>query len=407
VVNAVKFTYDADIERLENRRNIEYYNVDSLRVLKASYRCSNVDNRDIVQFGVEDYNRKNLRVLRAGIVFTPELSDARMSWTKNSFLSTVVDDFFDVKGSREELVNLIKLVEKWECNTATNYFSEEVEIIFQALHKTVNDLGDIAFTRQGRSVRSHLIDIWLTLLKSMMKEYEWARDKSAPKMEEYMENACISFALGPVVLITQYFLEPMLSKKVITSPEYNKLFKHMNICCRLLNDIQSFKREGEEGKLNSVLLCKIHSPEAINEQEVVKEVKGIIDSNRRELLGLVLNTKGSIVPKGCKDLFWKTFRVTHLFYREKDGFSSSLEMVNAVNASGLMLKIWRGMTVENEEGVDAEIEKRIGIENEVERDDFPNEEIDQALNENKEYGPINLFDIGNWNNIDHKCIDYK
>lgn len=47
----------------------------------------------------------------AATFFDPELSDARMSWAKNSVLTTVVDDFFDVGGSREELKNLIHLVE--------------------------------------------------------------------------------------------------------------------------------------------------------------------------------------------------------------------------------------------------------------------------------------------------------
>lgn len=41
----------------------------------------------------------------------PELSDARMTWAKNGVLTTVVDDFFDVGGSVEELKNLIQLVE--------------------------------------------------------------------------------------------------------------------------------------------------------------------------------------------------------------------------------------------------------------------------------------------------------
>lgn len=46
-------------------------------------------------------------------LFPPELSDARMSWAKSAFLTTVVDDFFDIGGSEEELVNLIQLVEKY------------------------------------------------------------------------------------------------------------------------------------------------------------------------------------------------------------------------------------------------------------------------------------------------------
>lgn len=49
----------------------------------------------------------------AATIFPPELSDARMSWAKNGVLTTVVDDFFDVGGSKEELENLIALVEKY------------------------------------------------------------------------------------------------------------------------------------------------------------------------------------------------------------------------------------------------------------------------------------------------------
>lgn len=43
---------------------------------------------------------------------TPLLAEARISWAKNGVLTTVVDDFYDVGGSAEELENLIQLVKK-------------------------------------------------------------------------------------------------------------------------------------------------------------------------------------------------------------------------------------------------------------------------------------------------------
>ena len=49
----------------------------------------------------------------AATLFSPELSDARISWAKNGVLTTVVDDFFDVGGFEDELLNLIQLVEKY------------------------------------------------------------------------------------------------------------------------------------------------------------------------------------------------------------------------------------------------------------------------------------------------------
>lgn len=58
----------------------------------------------------------------AATIFAPELSDARMSWAKNGVLTTVVDDFFDVGGSMEELMNLILLFKKYTCTIWISFF---------------------------------------------------------------------------------------------------------------------------------------------------------------------------------------------------------------------------------------------------------------------------------------------
>ena len=49
----------------------------------------------------------------AATIFPAELCDARITLAKNSVLATVVDDFFDVAGSKEELENLVVLIEKY------------------------------------------------------------------------------------------------------------------------------------------------------------------------------------------------------------------------------------------------------------------------------------------------------
>ncbi|RWV82760.1 hypothetical protein GW17_00055714 [Ensete ventricosum] len=133
------------------------------------------------------------------------MSEARMSWAKNSILTTVVDDFFDFGGSREELESLISLVEEY--------------------------------------------------------------------------------------------------------------------------------REGKEGKLNSVSLRILQSRDGLaSEEEVKKEMQRAIDGSRTELLRLVLQQDGSVVPRPCKDLFWKMCRILHVFYMKTDGFTSPKEMLVAVNS---------------------------------------------------------------------------
>lgn len=205
-----------------------------------------------------------------------------------------------------------------------------MEIIFCALHSTISEIGAKASIRQGRNVTNHLIEIWLDLLKSMLKEAEWLKHKSVPTIDEYMRNAHITFALGPIVLPAVYFVGPKLSNEVMEHSEFHRLFKLMSTCGRLLNDMHSFKRESKEGKLNAVILGMTHGS-GCSEEQIINEMRRCINSKRRELWRLVLQEKESLVPRACKELFWKMTKVLHLFYAKDDGFTSN-EMTAAVNS---------------------------------------------------------------------------
>ncbi|CAB4276943.1 unnamed protein product [Prunus armeniaca] len=226
VDDALKLPFYASLGRLSSRRAIK------------SYNCLNIGNEDFLKLAVEDFNicqsihHKELnhlaRLYRIGGIgnylickIRPpheyNLDDARMSWAKSGVLTTVVDDFTDVGGSEEELVSLIQLIEKWDVNV--DCCSEHVEIISSALKNTINELGVKAFTRQGRSVTSDIIETWLDLLKSGLKEAEWLRNKSVPTMEEYMTNGYISIGIGPIVLPALYFVGHELSEEVVGSEE--------------------------------------------------------------------------------------------------------------------------------------------------------------------------------------------
>lgn len=79
------------------------------------------------------------------------------------------------------------------------------------------------------------------------------------------------------------------------------------------------QRESKQGKLNSVSLHMIHTD---SEEAAVQDIKRIINEKRRELQRLVLQEKDSVVPRACKDLFWKMCRVLHFTYMKDDGFTS-------------------------------------------------------------------------------------
>ncbi|XP_050370645.1 ent-kaurene synthase 5, chloroplastic [Argentina anserina] len=361
VSDALKFPSYATLGWLSSRRAIISYNTNSTRILKSSYRCLNIGNVDFLKLAVEDFNmcqkihREELEYLSrwvvnsrldklkfarqkldycyftaAGTLFPPELSDVRISWAKNNVVTTVVDDFFDIGGSEEELVNLVELVKKWDVNPSTDSCSDNVEIIFSAIKSLVSETGINAFARQNRSVTNHIIEIWLDLLKSMLNEAKWLMNKSAPTLEEYLENAYVSFAMGPNVLSNLYLVGPKLSEDAVQSSEYHSLYRLLSTVGRLLNDMQSYKREAAEGKLNAVTLAIIHGNGSVSEEDAINEMKSIITSKRRELRRLVLQDKDSVVPSACKELFWNMSRILHLFYERHDGYTAN-DMMKTVN----------------------------------------------------------------------------
>ncbi|KAF7835719.1 ent-kaur-16-ene synthase, chloroplastic isoform X1 [Senna tora] len=361
VNDALKFPCHTKLERLLNRRSMEHYSVEDTRILKTSYRSFNLANQEFLKLAVEDFNicqsihREEFKQLSRWIVdsrldklkfarqklaycyftsaatlFHPELSDARVSWAKNGVLTTVVDDFFDIVGSKEELVQLIQLLEKWDVDLNTISCSEPVEIIFRAVRSTICEIGERSLKTQGKNVQDHVIKIWLDLMRSMLKEAQWSKTKYVPTVDEYMANAYVSFALGPIVLPTVYLVGPKLPTEVAENTEYNCLFELMSTCGRLLNDINGYKRESEEGKLNAVTLRIVQGNGRVTAEEATEEIKNIIEEKRRELLKLVLQEKGSIVPRACKEVFWKMVKVLHLVYIKDDGFTSN-ELLSIVN----------------------------------------------------------------------------
>ncbi|RCV35350.1 hypothetical protein SETIT_7G233500v2 [Setaria italica] len=361
VEHALECPFYTTLDRLDHRRNIENFDATGHQMLKTSY-LSCYNNNDILALGVRDFSasqftyQEELRHIdswvkesrldqlpfarqklayfylsAAGTIFTPELSDARILWAKNGVLTTVVDDFFDVGGSTEELENLVTLVEMWDEHHKIEFYSEHVEIVFSAIYTSVNELGEKASLLQDRDVTKHLVEIWLDLLRSMMTEVEWRTSSYVPTAEEYITNAALTFALGPIVLPALYFVGPKIPEPVVEDPEYNELFRLMSTCGRLLNDAQTYEREYKEGKVNIVSILVHQSGGSMSIADARREIQKPIDTCRRDLLRLVLSKEGAI-PRPCKELFWKMCKVCYFFYSQGDAFSSPEAKAREVDA---------------------------------------------------------------------------
>ncbi|XP_028803239.1 ent-kaur-16-ene synthase, chloroplastic-like [Neltuma alba] len=209
-------------------------------------------------------------------------------------------------------------METWDVDVSKESCSETVKILFLALKETICEIAEQASKFQGRTVLNHLIQLWVDVLRSFLKEAEWSRNKGVPTMEEYEPNSIISLAMGVIVLPSLYLVGPKLPHETIESEEYNQLFQILSFYGRLLNDVNGYKREREQGKLNSVALEVIHGSGEVTEEEIIKKIKVKIDEKRKELVRVVLQKGGSVVPGEVKKVFWKMAKLLTLIYNKDD-----------------------------------------------------------------------------------------
>lgn len=111
-------------KKLNNWKGLCIYVVRCTVILEVNAKCTNetIDLYFFIYRWLIENRLHELKFARqklascyfsaAATLYQPALSDARMSWAKNGVLTTVVDDFFDVGGSTEELLNLIALVKR-------------------------------------------------------------------------------------------------------------------------------------------------------------------------------------------------------------------------------------------------------------------------------------------------------
>ncbi|KAH0644057.1 hypothetical protein KY289_035031 [Solanum tuberosum] len=271
-------------DRAENRRYIKSYEENNFKILKAAYRSPNINNKDLLIFSIHDFDlcqaqhREELQQLKRwfedcrldqlglseqfiyttylmsiAVVSDPEFSDARLMYAKYGMLLTIVDDLFDGFTSKDELLNIIELVERWDDYASVGYNSERVKVFFSVFYKSIEELATIAEIKQGRSVKNHLINLWLEVMKWMLIErLEWWTSKTIPSIAEYLYVTSITFGSRLISLTTQYYLGIKISKDILESDEIYGLWNCSGRVMRLLNDLQASKINSMEAKVELV-----------------------------------------------------------------------------------------------------------------------------------------------------------
>nr|A0A075FBG7.1 RecName: Full=9,13-epoxylabda-14-ene synthase, chloroplastic; AltName: Full=Manoyl oxide synthase; AltName: Full=Miltiradiene synthase; Flags: Precursor [Marrubium vulgare]AIE77094.1 9,13-epoxy-labd-14-en synthase [Marrubium vulgare] len=277
-----------------------------------------------------NYGRDVVRIanfLTSAIFGEPEFSDARLAFAKHIILVTRIDDFFDHGGSREESYKILDLVQEWKEKPAEEYGSKEVEILFTAVYNTVNDLAEKAHIEQGRCVKPLLIKLWVEILTSFKKELDSWTEETALTLDEYLSSSWVSIGCRICILNSLQYLGIKLSEEMLSSQECTDLCRHVSSVDRLLNDVQTFKKERLENTINSVgLQLAAHKGErAMTEEDAMSKIKEMADYHRRKLMQIVYK-EGTVFPRECKDVFLRVCRIGYYLYSSGDEFTSPQQM---------------------------------------------------------------------------------
>ncbi|GJW85689.1 (E)-beta-ocimene synthase, chloroplastic-like protein [Tanacetum coccineum] len=247
-----------------------------------------------------------------GIVFEPQYSSCRVGLTKVAALITVIDDIYDVYGSLDELKIFTDCVKRWD-NNAIEHMPEYLQVGYQALYNTVNDLGS-----NTPIALPILVKEWGDLLEAFYVEARWTHNKYIPTLEDYLNNAWRSVS-GVVILTHGYFLINKETKKdMIESLEkYHELLKWSSTIFRLCNDLGTSSDEIKQGKTANAISCYMHENGAC--EEVAREyIKDLIDEAWRKMI------KAQV---GCSqesgdpfiDMAINLARISHCTYQYGDG----------------------------------------------------------------------------------------
>ncbi|XP_057510703.1 (E,E)-geranyllinalool synthase-like [Actinidia eriantha] len=255
----------------------------------------------------------------------PHDSPVRLIVAKSGILITVADDFFDEKGSLQELQTLTHAVQRWDGKDLSGYG----KIIFDVLDDLVSDIANKHYHQQGSDITENLRDIWRETFASWLVESTWSNTGYVPSVHEYLDTGMTSVASHTMVLSASCFLNPKLPNHKLKRSEYEPITKLLMATARLLNDIQSYQREQIFGNTNLVLLHQKEYPEAEIEDSIAY-VKDILDEKKRDLLEHALTDSLSDLPKPCKLLHLSCLKVFQMFFNASNRFDSNTDLLHDI-----------------------------------------------------------------------------
>ncbi|KAJ6707016.1 (EE)-GERANYLLINALOOL SYNTHASE-LIKE [Salix viminalis] len=246
----------------------------------------------------------------------------RLSWLQNDKLKQLAAQNYEVRQTiyRSELEELTRWSKSWGlCDMG--FGREKTAYCYFAVAAST----PVPHDYEIRMMWSETFASWFT-------EAKWSKTGFIPAAEEYLETGMVSIASHTLVLPASCFLNPSIPIYKLNPAQYERITELLMVIPRLLNDIQSYKKEQKEGKTNFVLLHLKENPEADIEDSIAY-TREILEKKTKELLEHALMDGSNDFSKPCRHLHLSCVKVFQMFFDSSNRYDSNTEMFHDIAKS--------------------------------------------------------------------------
>nr|ACM92062.1 linalool synthase [Osmanthus fragrans var. thunbergii] len=227
-------------------------------------------------------------------------------------MATSLDDVYDVYGTLGELQLFTNFINRWDTKSIEQlpYY---MKLYYFGLYNSVSELGYDTLKEKG-FILPYLKRSWEDLIDSYLKEAQWINNGYTPSLEEYLNNACISFGATPVIMHVFFTLSVSIDKPVIECLyRTHNILRYVGMLVRLTDDLSTSSGEMERG--DELKTIELYMKErGATEIEAQEHIRFLINKTWKKM-----NKEVAIADCPPFTLATNLGRMAHFMYVDGDG----------------------------------------------------------------------------------------
>ncbi|XXG83115.1 hypothetical protein AAC387_Pa10g0948 [Persea americana] len=254
------------------------------------------------------------------VYYQPQYSRGRMMATKIIYLTSVMDDIYDVYATPEELGPFTDAIQRWDRGAADqvpDYMKVHFLEVLDCVDEFENELAE-----EGQSYRIYYLkEAFKEVSKAYYTEAQWFHSGYLPSYSEYMRLALVTSGYPLVSVVSMVGMGEIVTKEALEwAMSTPQLIKACSAIARVKDDIQSNKFEQERGHVASSVQLYMKENECTYDEACVK-LQGKVERAWKDINKECL--KPTPVPMPFLVRVVNLARVIEVLYQNRDGYTDS------------------------------------------------------------------------------------